>query len=83
MLEMDKILINYITAELINETLEDALEPDDDLLGGGILDSLGMMKLILFIEKECAIKVPPQDMIIENFMTVGHITTYLEKNKLD
>lgn len=78
---MDKVLINYITEELINETLEDALEPDDDLLGGGILDSLGMMKLILFIEKEYALKVPPEDMVIENFMTVGHITTYLEKNK--
>lgn len=81
MFEMDKILIDYITEELVNETLEDALENDDDLLGGGILDSLGMMKLILFIEKECNIKVPPEDMVIENFMTVGHIATYLEKNK--
>lgn len=81
MLEMDKILIDYITKELLNETLEDALETDDDLLGGGILDSLGMMKLILFIEKESNTKVPPEDMVIENFMTVGHIVAYLEKNK--
>lgn len=76
---MDKILIDYITDELAHEELDDVLEVDDDLLGGDILDSLGMMKLILFIEKNLEIKVPPQDMIIENFMTIRHITTYLEE----
>jgi acyl carrier protein len=79
---MDKIILNYITDELTHETLEDGLEVDDDLLGGGILDSLGMMKLILFIENEFDVKVPPEDMVIENFMTVEHITSYLEKNKI-
>lgn len=80
--KMDKIILNYITDELTHETLEDGLEVDDDLLGGGILDSLGMMKLILFIENEFDVKVPPEDMVIENFMTVEHITSYLEKNKI-
>lgn len=79
--KMDKIILDYITDELTHETLDDALEADDDLLGGGILDSLGMMKLILFIENEFEVKVPPEDMVIENFMTVGHISSYLEKNK--
>ncbi|MEM9142878.1 MAG: acyl carrier protein [Bacteroidota bacterium] len=77
---MDKILIDYITDELTHETLDDTLETTDDLLGSGILDSLGMMKLILFIEERFQVKVPPEDMIIENFMTVGHITEYLQKN---
>lgn len=81
MLKMDKIILKYITDELTHEALDEALEADDDLLGGGILDSLGMMKLILFIENEFEVKVPPEDMVIENFMTVGHITSYLEKNK--
>lgn len=78
---MDNILVNYIANELTNEALDEALEPSDDLLGSGILDSMGMMKLILFVEEEFAVKVPPEDMIIENFMTVEHIVTYLEKNK--
>ena len=76
---MDKVLVNYIANELTNETLDEALEPSDDLLGSGILDSMGMMKLILFVEEEFAVKVPPEDMVIENFMTVEHIVTYLEK----
>ncbi len=78
---MDKIILEYITNELTNEQLDDVLESDDDLLGGGILDSMGMMKLILFIENEFGVKVPPEDMVIENFMTVGHITVYLNNKK--
>ncbi|WP_086478237.1 MULTISPECIES: acyl carrier protein [Arenibacter] len=74
---MNEILITYICEDLLNNELESGLSPQDDLLGSGILDSLGMMKLILFIEQKYNITVPPQDMIIENFMTVSHITNYL------
>lgn len=78
---MNKIILDHITKDLTNEPLEEGLHPDDDLLGGGILDSLGMMKLILFIEEKFEVKVPPEDMIIENFMTVAHISEYLSKKK--
>lgn len=74
---MNDIILKYIQEQLLNNEIEADLEAEDDLLGDGILDSLGMMKLILFIETEFETKVPPQDMIIENFMTVNHITKYL------
>lgn len=78
---MNKTLIKYISEQLLNNELEEELEAQDDLLGDGILDSLGMMKLILFIETEYSTKVPPQDMVIENFMTVQHISDYLAKQQ--
>ncbi len=78
---MNEILIQYISEHILNNELEEPLEAQDDLLGDGILDSLGMMKLILFIETKYDTKVPPQDMIIENFMTVQHISDYLAKTK--
>ncbi len=75
---MSKVILEYISEVLINEELEDALEIQDDLLGSGILDSLGMMKLISFLEIEFDLKVAPEEMIIENFMTVEHINEYLK-----
>jgi len=74
---MKERLIKYISEQLLNNELEEELEAEDDLLGDGILDSLGMMKLILFIETEYKTKIPPQDMVIENFMTINHISQYL------
>jgi len=76
---MNETLIKYIQEQLLNNELEEELDANDDLLGDGILDSLGMMKLILFIETEFDTKIPPQDMIIENFMSVSHIGNYLAK----
>jgi acyl carrier protein len=37
------------------------------------------MKLVGFIEKEFEVKVPPEDIIIENFMDVEAIEKYLNK----
>lgn len=78
---MNELLLKYIQEQLLNNEMEEQLEAQDDLLGDGILDSLGMMKLILFIETEFDTKVPPQDMVIENFMSVQHISDYLAKPK--
>jgi len=75
---MQQKIIQYIEEELSNEEIDGGLEATEDLLGSGILDSLGMMKLIAFLEEEFQIKVLPEDMIIENFMTVGHVGDYLE-----
>ena len=75
---MNISIVNYITKELINEELDGELETDEDLLGTGLIDSLGMMKLVVFIENEFNVKIPSEDMIIENFMTVDHIVNYLE-----
>lgn len=74
---MQHKIIKYITEELASEEIDGDLETTEDLLGSGILDSLGMMKLIAFLEEEFNCKIGPEDMLIENFMTVDHINEYL------
>jgi len=37
-----------------------------------------MVQLIAFVENEFKIQVGPEDMIIDNFMTVGHIVSYVQ-----
>ena len=75
---MQEKIIKYIEEELANEEIDGGLEVTEDLLGSGILDSLGMMKLIAFLEEEFSCKVLPEEMVIENFMTVAHMNEYLE-----
>lgn len=76
-----KKIIDYISNTLASEPLEGNLQPEDDLLGSGILDSMGMMKLIAFIENEYSLKVEPDEMVIENFMTVENIDEYIKNKK--
>ncbi|MEM9921368.1 MAG: acyl carrier protein [Bacteroidota bacterium] len=80
---MSNILIEYIQEQLLANQADVMLSPDDDLLGSGLVDSLGMTKLIMFIEKKFELRIPPEDMTIEHFMTVQNIQDYLEKRKAD
>lgn len=75
---MNDKIINYIKAEISMEPLDD-IDLEEDLLGNGIIDSLGMMKLVVFLEKEFKLKIAPVDMTVENFNTVQSISEYLSK----
>ena len=76
---MEKQILTYIKDNFMNGQSDEELMPADDLLGSGILDSMGFMRLIMFIETELDTKIPPEDMTIENFMTVDSITAYLKE----
>ena len=77
---MNQKIISFIKKEVTNEVIDD-LDINDDLLGTGVVDSIGMIKLISFLEKEFEISIPPEDMIVENFMTPQHITDYITNMK--
>ena len=72
---MQDTLLKHVNQNF--EATEDKINEQDDLLGSGILDSLGMMKFIAFIETEFNFSIPPEDMIIENFMTIEHVCNYI------
>ena len=74
-------IINFIQKELLNGHNPIELTTEDDLLGSGLLDSIGIMQLIQFIENANGIKIPPEDMTIENFISVEAMEIYLQTLK--
>lgn len=77
---MNQTIIKFIHKELLGGDSEIEIMPEDDLLNSGLIDSLGIVRLISFLESEFGLKIPPQDMVIENFMSVEAICVYI-KNK--
>lgn len=75
---MQKIIIDYIQNDLLSGQGDLQLTADEDLLTTGLIDSLGIMKLLAFLEETFNVKVPAEDMTIENFMTVDLMTNYLK-----
>ena len=70
-------LIRFIVSDLAMDQDLNELDQDDDLLEDSIVDSLGIMRLIAFIEEEFAFTVPSEDVVIQHFQTVRAITDYL------
>lgn len=69
-------LRHFVVEELLLGTLE--VQPDDDLLTSGLVDSLGVIRLISYIEDEFRIAVPPEDVTLENFLSLNVIDRYLQ-----
>ena len=77
------IILKYIQENLLSGKGKIELSPEDDLLGSGLLDSMGVMRLVGFVEESFNIKIPPEDIVIENFMDVKAITNYVESQHID
>jgi acyl carrier protein len=77
-LDVTKSLKQFIEAELVNGYGPVDLKEDDDLLLSGLIDSMGVVRLINFLEEEIKIHVPPEDVTIEHFLTIQAIAGYVE-----
>ena len=51
---------------------------DEDLLTGGLIDSIGIVRLIADAEAEFDVKVPDPDLVPENFRTLRVRTAYFD-----
>ena len=78
---MREELARYIATDLLNQR-DLVIGEDDDLLASGLLDSLGAMELIHYIERDLRIEVPAEDVTIENFASLRAIDAYLQRRGL-
>ncbi len=58
-----------------------ALGLDDSLLNRGIVDSTGMLEIIMFIEEQLGVTVKDEDMVPENLDSVSRIATFVESRR--
>ena len=78
--QLESDLIAFILQDLATNKEVDSLGVDDELLESSMIDSLGIMRLISFIESETGFAVPSEDIVIENFLSVTAIVDYLLPN---
>ena len=78
--ELTRKLIAYIMSDVLLDSSQFELAANDDLLEDGLVDSLGIMKLLAYVESEFGFAVPAQDVTVETFMSVDAIVVYLEPN---
>jgi acyl carrier protein len=52
---------------------------DDPLLISGIIDSLGVLEIISYLEKEFKISVADEELVPENFHTIESIAAFVQQ----
>ena len=70
------ILSNFLFAED-----ESVLGDAQSLVKSGVIDSTGVLELILHLEKTYAITVGEDEMVPENFDSVNNIVAFVERKR--
>ncbi len=77
---MNSVLKKFIFKELVHVTDESSFSDDDDLLEAG-LDSMGIMRLVLFIEEKFAVSLPDEEIEPDNIQTLNRINSWIERHR--
>ena len=72
---------NFILENYLFTSDRSALGLDDSLLGRGIVDSTGMLEIIMFIEEQLGVTVKDEDMVPENLDSVSRIAAFVESRR--
>jgi acyl carrier protein len=54
------------------------LGDDDHLLANGIVDSLGILDLVAYLEREFGITITDDDLVPEHFESLGRMTRFVQ-----
>jgi acyl carrier protein len=65
--------------EKIDEIAFSTVEPNDKLWESEILDSITVVELAVEIENEFGIKIPFDEIVVENFETVNLLIDYINR----
>ncbi|MCX7867430.1 MAG: acyl carrier protein [Limisphaera sp.] len=80
-MELRTIIGQFIIEDVLAGR-QDRLEPDEPLVGmGGVLDSLGLLRLIQFLEEQFQIHVGDGDGGEENFGTLDRLVAFVERKQ--
>jgi len=74
-----EILKQFITEEFAPDSDANDLKEDQSLLESGIIDSLGIMKLLVFIEEKFQLRVSDEELMPENFETLSTIAKLISQ----
>jgi acyl carrier protein len=57
----------------------DQLAVTDSFLDKGIIDSTGILEIVMFLEEQFGVKVADSEMLPENLDSIGNIVKFIEK----
>jgi acyl carrier protein len=73
--DIEEVLRKYLT-ENSGVTISGEIDPDENLLDSGILDSLGIAEITEFIESHFSLTVDEDEITSDNFRTLNTLSDF-------
>jgi acyl carrier protein len=68
----------FVVEELGHDRPASDLADETSLIDNGVIDSLAIVKVVLFIEREFGIKVRDEDVLPASFDSIASIASFVE-----
>ena len=73
--------IRAFVLEKFPQAKKKSLSDSDQLLESGIVDSLGILDLVAFLESDFKVQITDDELLPENFQTVEAIAEFVERKR--
>ncbi len=74
-MKTQELISHFIAKEFLQDTSKVSEIPEDlNLIDAGIVDSLGLLRIVAFLEEELQVVIEPEDMVPENLNSISAIT---------
>ena len=75
------VLERFIVDELLLGSHQTELDRDAPLISSGILDSLALLQLMVFIEQQFGVAIQDGEVIPDHFQTITRIRSFIERKR--
>lgn len=75
-MSVEERLRRFMIEEL--QAREETVTPDYPLIGQQVLDSLGILQVVSFLESEFDVEVEDDELVADNFVSIAAITKLVE-----
>jgi acyl carrier protein len=77
---MEQAIVRFVNEHLVGGGGA-SVATDDEIVLDGTVDSLGVTRLIEFLEREYSITIPAQDVTVEHFRSVSTMAAYVVERR--
>lgn len=78
---IEQELRQYVLQTFLFSDDESLLKDDDSFLNKGIIDSTGVLELIMFLEEKYGLKVQDEELIPENLDSISKLVAFIERKQ--
>ena len=76
-------LRDYLVKQIGDPSLRKRLSGEFPIIESGVIDSQGILSLVLFVEAEFDIEILDEDLVLENVGTLDRLAAYVEARQSD
>jgi len=75
--QIEELVVEFVRNDIVGEESAE-IDLDENLLTSGLVDSVGIVRLIAYLKDCLDVTVPPTDLVPDNFRTVRIMAVYMQ-----